>query len=39
MRQILKKKIWFHGTPLGYLGSVSRVQIVDFFQNSMDLVL
>ena len=25
--------------PLGYLGSLSRVHIVEFFQNSMGLVL
>ena len=39
MRKILKKKIWSHGTPLGYLGSLSRVHIMEFFQNLMGLVL
>ena len=39
MRKILKKKIWSHGTPLGYLGSLSWDQLEDFFQNSIGLVL
>ena len=39
MRTFLKKKIWSHGTPLGYLGSLSWVQIVECFQNSIGLVL
>ena len=39
MRKFLKKKIWSHGTPLGYLGSLSLVQIVECFQNSIGLVL
>ena len=34
-----KKKIWSHGIPLGYLGSLSWVQIVECFQNSVGLVL
>ena len=39
MRKFLKKKIWSHGTPLGSLGSLSQVQIVECFQNSIGLVL
>ena len=39
MRKILKKKFWSHGTPLGYLGSLSRVHIMEFFQNLIGLVL
>ena len=35
----MKTKIWSYETPLGYLGSLSRVQIVEFFQNLMSLVL
>ena len=38
MRKILRKKIWSQVTPLGYLGSLSWVQIVECFQNSMGLV-
>ena len=33
------EKNWSHVTPLGYLGALSRVQIVEFFQNSLGLVL
>ena len=39
MGKILKKNIWSHGTPLGYLGVLSWDQIVDFFQNSMGMVI
>ena len=39
MKKILKKKKWSHGTPLGYLGSLSWDPLVEFFQNSMGLVL
>ena len=36
---IFEEKIWPHGTPLGYLGSLSRVHIVEFFQNLIGLAL
>ena len=39
MRKFLKKNFWSHGTPLGYLGSLSWDPLVEFFQNSMGLFL